>query len=189
MYIAIAIAIGAGLVSVILDWKQNPAGLGGGQMACTEEAMMCPDGSYVGRTGPKCEFVCPPALSVPTDVQAQIDSKSNLIRLANPTPVSTVQSPFMLSGEARGYWFFEASFPITLTNWDGLIIAEGYATAVGEWMTEEFVPFTANLDFVSPYSLGDPDFMKNGTLILKKDNPSGLPENDDALEIPVRFAP
>lgn len=29
-------------------------------VACTMEAMLCPDGSYVGRTGPKCEFeACP----------------------------------------------------------------------------------------------------------------------------------
>jgi len=27
--------------------------------ACTEESMQCPDGSFVGRTGPDCEFVCP----------------------------------------------------------------------------------------------------------------------------------
>ena len=30
-----------------------------GGVACTQEAMMCPDGSYVGRSGPRCEFVCP----------------------------------------------------------------------------------------------------------------------------------
>lgn len=30
-------------------------------VACTMDAKMCPDGSYVGRTGPKCEFAaCPP---------------------------------------------------------------------------------------------------------------------------------
>jgi hypothetical protein len=29
------------------------------QVACTDEAQQCPDGSYVGRSGPKCEFVCP----------------------------------------------------------------------------------------------------------------------------------
>lgn len=29
-------------------------------MACTQEAKVCPDGSYVGRTGPSCEFApCP----------------------------------------------------------------------------------------------------------------------------------
>ena len=25
---------------------------------CTADAMQCPDGSYVGRSGPNCEFVC-----------------------------------------------------------------------------------------------------------------------------------
>ena len=28
-------------------------------VACTADAMMCPNGSYVGRTGPNCQFVCP----------------------------------------------------------------------------------------------------------------------------------
>jgi hypothetical protein len=28
-------------------------------VACTMDAFQCPDGSWVGRTGPKCEFVCP----------------------------------------------------------------------------------------------------------------------------------
>jgi hypothetical protein len=26
---------------------------------CTADAMQCPDGTWVGRTGPNCEFVCP----------------------------------------------------------------------------------------------------------------------------------
>ena len=31
-----------------------------GEKACTQEAKLCPDGSYVGRTGPNCEFsACP----------------------------------------------------------------------------------------------------------------------------------
>ena len=31
-----------------------------GNIACTMEAKLCPDGSYVGRTGPNCEFTpCP----------------------------------------------------------------------------------------------------------------------------------
>ncbi len=33
------------------------------QQACTMEAMQCPDGSWVGRTGPHCEFICPTASS------------------------------------------------------------------------------------------------------------------------------
>ncbi len=35
-----------------------------GQVACTEEAKQCPDGSYVGRTGPGCAFAaCPTSTS------------------------------------------------------------------------------------------------------------------------------
>ncbi len=35
-------------------------------VACTQEAKLCPDGSYVGRTGPNCEFAaCPGATSTP----------------------------------------------------------------------------------------------------------------------------
>jgi hypothetical protein len=30
-----------------------------GLVACTMDALQCPDGSYVGRSGPKCEFICP----------------------------------------------------------------------------------------------------------------------------------
>lgn len=33
---------------------------------CTLEAKLCPDGSYVGRTGPKCEFsLCPGEVQAP----------------------------------------------------------------------------------------------------------------------------
>ncbi|MBX3233264.1 MAG: hypothetical protein KIT84_20945 [Labilithrix sp.] len=30
-----------------------------GQTVCTDDAKKCPDGSFVGRTGPNCEFACP----------------------------------------------------------------------------------------------------------------------------------
>jgi hypothetical protein len=157
-------------------------------VACTKDAMMCPDGSYVGRSGPDCQFICPALPEVSADVQAHIAEKADMIILTVPAPNTVAMNPFLIQGKARGNWFFEASFPVTLTNWDGLIIAEGVATAEGEWMTEEFVPFSANLEYQNPYKAGDPDFMKRGSLILKKDNPSGLPEHDDALEIPIFFA-
>jgi len=120
-------------------------------------------------------------------IKAHIAAKADLIQLAVLVVNDVIARPLVVSGEARGYWFFEASFPVVLTDWDGKIIAESYATAAGDWMTEDFVPFTATVDFTSPYHAGDPDFMRRGTLILKRDNPSGLPEHDDALEIPVLF--
>jgi hypothetical protein len=155
-----------------------------GEYACTMDAMMCPDGSAVGRVGPSCEFApCPGGGDIPADVQAQIDAKNDLIVLTSPQPGTRITSPVTLTGKARGYWFFEASFPISVVNWDGLIIGEGIAQAQGEWMTEDFIPFTATIDFTF-----DPETPYNrGALILKKDNPSGDPSRDDALEIPVTF--
>lgn len=108
--------------------------------------------------------------------------KSDLIQLSSPKPGEAVKSPINITGEARGNWYFEANFPIYLTDWDGKIIAEGYATAQGDWMTSEFVPFTAVLSYNADVAGG---YSNKGTLVLKKANASGLPENDDALEIPV----
>ena len=109
--------------------------------------------------------------------------KQDLIRLNSPRPNDTVTSPIQISGVARGNWYFEATFPVILTDWDGRIIAEGYAIADGEWMTTEFVPFTATLTYNYADIAGG--YSNRGILILKKDNPSGLPEHDDALEIPI----
>ncbi|MEK7635345.1 MAG: Gmad2 immunoglobulin-like domain-containing protein [Patescibacteria group bacterium] len=107
--------------------------------------------------------------------------KSDLIRLDTPRPNQVVKSPLTISGQARGVWFFEASFPVFLVDWDGRIIAQGIATAEEDWMTENFVPFTAILEFTPDENV----YSNRGALILRKDNPSGLPEHDDALEIPV----
>lgn len=107
--------------------------------------------------------------------------KIDLIRISHPRPNQAIESPLIVEGEAVGNWFFEGDFPVVLTDWDGLIIAEGYAAAQGEWMTDEFVSFRGELEFTKP------DVYDYGTLILQKDNPSGLPEHDDALEIPVLF--
>jgi hypothetical protein len=113
---------------------------------------------------------------------ATTPSPTTPILLETPRENETITSPLTVRGRARGQWFFEGSFPIVLTNWDGLIIAEGIATAEGEWMTEEYVPFEATLTFTS-----DTTVSNRGTLILQRENPSGLPENDDALEITVFF--
>lgn len=119
------------------------------------------------------------------EVENVSNDKSNLIRVSNPKPNQEIISPLVITGEARGIWYFEASFPVVLVDWDGLIIAEGHAGARpsvdGDWMTEKFVPFQATLAFNAPMH-------KNyGALILRKNNPSGLPEHDDAFEIPVLF--
>lgn len=92
-----------------------------------------------------------------------------------------IKSPLILTGEARGYWFFEASFPVEIIDGNNNLLAQGLAQAHGDWMTEESVPFTVeSLKFETPAT-------DTGTLVLKRDNPSGLPENDANLTIPIRF--
>lgn len=102
------------------------------------------------------------------------------ILLQSPLPGTTVGSPLIVTGSARGTWYFEASFPVRLLDGNGNELAAVPAQADGDWMTENFVPFTAILEFAPPAT-------PNGTLILQKDNPSGLPENDASLEVPVLF--
>lgn len=106
--------------------------------------------------------------------------KANLIRISTPRPNQTIYSPLVVQGEARGTWFFEASFPVRLFDGNGKEIALAVAQAQDEWMTESFVPFKTELTFENPETA-------TGTLVLEKDNPSGLPENADELRVPVRF--
>lgn len=104
--------------------------------------------------------------------------KSNLIRIYSPQPNQEITSPLTITGEARGYWFFEASFPVKLLDKNGVVIAQTPTQAQGDWMTEDFVPFLAELTFTVSET-------QNGTLVLEKDNPSDLPENADELRIPL----
>jgi hypothetical protein len=107
--------------------------------------------------------------------------KVNLIKITNPRPNQEITSPLIITGEARGNWFFEASFPVVLTDANGVVVAQGIAQAKEDWMTENFVPFEATLTFEKPQG------SNKGTLTLKKDNPSGLPANDDVLIVPLIF--
>jgi hypothetical protein len=102
------------------------------------------------------------------------------IRVNAPSPGALITSPLTVAGEARGSWYFEASFPVRLVDAEGRELVVVPAQARGEWMTPNFVPFEVQLTFVPPSSPG-------GLLILQKDNPSGLPEHADSLVIPVRF--
>jgi hypothetical protein len=107
--------------------------------------------------------------------------KQNLIQITSPRPNDLIRSPLLLEGEARGTWYFEASFPIKIFDANGKQLGSVAAQAEGDWMTTEFVPFKATLQFETPTT-------QKGTLVLEKDNPSGLPQNADQLTIPIYFS-
>lgn len=104
----------------------------------------------------------------------------SLIRVTSPLPSGEIVSPLVVTGDARGQWYFEASFPVRLFDDNGVELAVGIATAEGEWMTPEFVPFSATLVFDKPNT-------EKGVLVFQKDNPSGMPEHDDEWRVPVVF--
>ncbi len=122
--------------------------------------------------------IVPPPPS--TDNQV-VDLSKGMIHVTYPQPGDTITSPLVVTGTARGNWFFEASFPFVVTDADGKVLAEHYATAEGEWMTTEFVPFTGTINFTKPANV------KSGFVILKRDNPSDLPQNDASIKIPIYF--
>ncbi|UII25466.1 Gmad2 immunoglobulin-like domain-containing protein [Fulvivirga maritima] len=106
---------------------------------------------------------------------------SQLIKADWPQPNDTISSPVTVKGKARGYWYFEGSFPVLLKNEEQKVLQEKVATAKSKWMTKKWVPFEITIDYDQPNH-------KNGFLVLKKANASGKPENDRHLSIPVVFA-
>lgn len=105
---------------------------------------------------------------------------NNLIHVTSVKADDLITSPLRLTGEARGNWYFEASFPVVLQDANGKILAQAPIQAIGEWMTTEFVPFDTLFTF--PQSTTD-----TGTLTFHKDNPSALPQFDASISFPVRF--
>lgn len=105
------------------------------------------------------------------------------VHVDSPQFSSPLTSPITITGSARGTWFFEGSFSIVLTGSNNEVLGTAIAQAQGEWMTTEFVPFTATLNFALPKNI----LHTKATLNFKKDNPSGLPEHDDAVQFPVEL--
>jgi hypothetical protein len=106
---------------------------------------------------------------------------ADLIVVDAPKSGAIVASPLTVTGKARGSWYFEASFPVKLKDASGTVIAERPAQAQGDWMTTDFVPFTITLTYPAQTA------GSGGTLVLMNDNPSGDPDKQKELDIPVVF--
>ncbi len=98
--------------------------------------------------------------------------------VTSPKANATVGNTFVVSGAAPGQWYFEASFPIKIVDKDNNFIGQGIAQAQGEWMTTDQVTFTSTITLTGNYS-------GPATVVLMRDNPSGMPENDDSVSIPI----
>lgn len=107
--------------------------------------------------------------------------KGVMIEVYTPLSDETVPNPLQIVGRVPGTWSFEASFPIELLDANGNTLAKEPAQLQGDWTTENLTPFTLFLDdFDQPAG-------SSGKLILHKDNPSGLAENDDSVTISIKY--
>lgn len=124
-----------------------------------------------------------PEEATPEQVKSPFGSRSleDLIRVDFPLTDQRISNPLVIKGKARGFWYFEKVFPVMLADSRGSIIARGLAIAQADWMTEDFVPFKAQLEF-------EPDYGKSGTLIIRNNNPSDNVNNNREKRISVLFA-
>ncbi len=109
-----------------------------------------------------------------------VNATDDLIKVSSPRPGAKVTNNFGITGTARGTWYFEASFPVVVTDNNGIVLFQGPAQAQSDWMTPDFVPF--KIDIKIPGSYTGP-----ATVTLNKDNPSGLAEKDASVSLPINI--
>jgi hypothetical protein len=117
-------------------------------------------------------------LSASSDKITYTKASADMIVVDLPFPGAVTGKEFSVVGRARGMWFFEASFPVELHDKNGKLLTTAIAQAEGEWMTTNFVPFKAEVK--APITYIGP-----ATLVLRKDNASGLPEHDASISFPI----
>ncbi len=92
--ILFVIVLGLAVLVYIKFHKEPVNNDGSNQVACTMEAKLCPDGSYVGRIGPKCEFkACPTSQGNNSDASSPAAAIGQTIVLngVSITPLALVQ--------------------------------------------------------------------------------------------------
>lgn len=123
-----------------------------------------------------------PSILSPEPSASALPSPISEITLKEPQWNAIVSSPFEIVGSAPGTWFFEGQIIGEIKNQNGESLAIFPLQATGEWMTEEPVEFKGAAKFLMSKA------GNNITLIIKNDNPSGLPENDKLASFPLKVA-
>lgn len=141
-----------------------------------------PDSSKPPTVSSAPETTPPPTEPKTPEIEtSEIVSKNEeKITLITPDITKPLTSPIKIKGKAPGNYFFEATFPIIIQDKNGKQIGNAIAQANGDWMTEDYIEFSAELTFSKPET-------KTGMLIFANDNPSDLPENAKSEKFEVKF--
>jgi spore germination protein GerM len=139
----------------------------------SEDAWICQDGQWVKHGNP--------GAAMPTSLCGD-QKQTGEVLVATPWPNQIINSPLIVEGSAIGNWYFEARFPIELIDDQGKILGQSHVQAQSDWMTENMVLFKGEINYQVAATT-------TGKLVLRNDNPSGLPQNKKKFEIPVVISP
>ena len=152
---------GKHFVEEIGDDEDDSIGDGGG-VACTMDAKQCPDGSYVGRTGPKCEFAQCPSEENPTSEQVTLREGER----DGPLLVQKIYADYITGIQYREY-------PVATDQGSAITLRVGESASNGCTITLTLIRieggsavFTKKTDYNRPC----PICLAEGTLI---DTPNG----------------
>jgi hypothetical protein len=116
-------------------WESTPPLLS--SSGCTLEAKECPDGSFVSREGPNCEFVdCP----ITKNVEGFCFDNCGTLVQPNNTPASDITFKSIVLGNFRGYYQEEEAYTglfdipdeeKDLVTCRQLVITEGHPGLIG----------------------------------------------------------
>lgn len=141
---------------------------------------------YVTRQQPSQQQKLPPEKTQqlppppPPAVEDALLPDAPQIQVLEPKEGALLTSPLHVEGQVVGSWMFEASMPVSVLDGNKKLVAKAPATTEDNWMTTDFVHFSANLAFKKPST-------PTGFLLIESDNPSGDPEKAKSYMIPVRF--
>ena len=120
----------------------------------------------------------PPAEAPTTSTEV---AATGAVVISAPASGARVTTPLVVEGTAPGDWFFEAQFPVKLVAADGTVLAEAPARSSSETVTEQPVPYRAELVFVVTQET-------QATLVLEEDMPADN-ANPRQFTIPVVLLP
>lgn len=122
------IGIGVGLLLILIGLYLFKSSVYNGELACTQEAKICPNGLAVGRTGINCEFA--PCVATETSLSA-----SEARAIAEKTCIKSGES---LAGgvynENSKTWWFDANLNTDLSGCrPSCVVSEKTKTAEINW--------------------------------------------------------
>ena len=115
---------------------------------------------------------------LPVVIEREILGNKNDLVSFSVLPNSKVQGVVSYRGIIKGGYFFEANIRVAVADKDGKVIKQSNAMATTDWMTAGPVSFEGNIDF-SGLPKGE------AYIKIENDNPSGLPQNDKSVSVPV----